>query len=77
MQSDCVCVCVDLNECHHKRDICEPNGLQCNNTFGSYLCHCKAGYENKDGKNKCTGQQSAHAAISSLSTALRCSVCRP
>jgi len=58
----CVCVCVrmstDINECHRQRDICEPNGLQCNNTIGSYLCICKDGYVNKDGSNKCTGKHS-------------------
>ena len=47
---------LDLNECHDQRDICEPNGLQCDNTIGSYSCQCKPGYENKDGSNKCTGK---------------------
>ena len=52
-----VCVCVvDIIECHIQRDICEPNGLVCNNTIGSYRCTCKPGYENINASNNCTGK---------------------
>ncbi|XP_072115812.1 epidermal growth factor-like protein 6 [Mobula birostris] len=46
--------CVDIDECASSRPLCPPL-RRCVNTFGSYFCKCRSGYELKyiDGKYKC------------------------
>ena len=42
----------DINEC-----LCSDHGCQqwCNNTDGSYICSCDAGYELNDNGKTCDG----------------------
>ena len=37
---------VDVNECDAVPSPCK-NGASCTNTYGTYLCRCKAGYTGK------------------------------
>lgn len=49
-------ICEDIDECEkgtHKCDFIET----CENTRGSYLCHCKSGYRKSNPKRKrCLGE---------------------
>ena len=35
----------DVNECVSGKHMCEQESTICNNSLGSYTCHCKDGYE--------------------------------
>lgn len=43
----------DINECSENLDDCHANA-NCNNTFGSFSCWCKAGFAG-DGVDSCQG----------------------
>ena len=43
--------CIDIDECLYNLDNCDINA-SCNNTAGSFECHCNSGYE-MDGNNTC------------------------
>ena len=49
----CRILILDINECKEKSNKCDANAV-CNNTKGSYVCTCKAGYTG-DGQ-KCEGK---------------------
>ena len=52
----CSAVLSDFDEClngQHDCDIAEK--ALCNNTLGSYVCHCRHGYCGEDGKH-CEGE---------------------
>ncbi|XP_022688270.1 fibulin-1-like [Varroa jacobsoni] len=36
--------CEDVDECQEGLHTCDPHTADCDNTFGSYLCHCKEGF---------------------------------
>ena len=48
----CILYFSDIDECSTSVRVCDANAI-CENTLGSYLCSCKAGY-NGAGKT-CTG----------------------
>ena len=48
----------DIDECSASGRVCDVNA-NCQNTLGSYLCSCKAGYTG-DGKT-CKGRQTYHS----------------
>lgn len=43
----------DVNECDLNPNICLSG--TCENTKGSFICHCDMGYSGKKGKTGCTG----------------------
>lgn len=48
------CLCLsDVNECDLNPNICLSG--TCENTKGSFICHCDMGYSGKKGKTGCTG----------------------
>lgn len=52
----CVCpslICIDVNECDLNPNICLHG--DCENTKGSFICHCQLGYFVKKGSTGCTG----------------------
>lgn len=59
--------CVDLNECDGDREIC-LNGV-CENSEGSYSCHCHSGYEISEhnrtcvDKNECDEKPCSHRCL--------------
>lgn len=48
----------DVNECDLNPNICLHG--ECENTKGSFICHCQLGYFVKKGTTGCTGGSSAH-----------------
>ena len=38
-------VCSDVDECKHKKKMCEGDGAICENGVGSYTCKCKDGFK--------------------------------
>ena len=43
---------LDVDECEMNGNICESG--YCENTHGSFICHCEEGYSTKDGNPGCT-----------------------
>lgn len=48
----------DVNECDLNPNICLHG--ECENTKGSFICHCQLGYFVKKGTTGCTGGRAAH-----------------
>lgn len=51
---------LDIDECSADFSVCDVNAV-CQNTFGSYICSCKAGFTG-DGKN-CTGKRKHNPSL--------------
>ena len=47
-------ILIDINECVVNREICGAS-KKCNNTKGSYTCHCKSGFQQLP-DNTCQGR---------------------
>lgn len=47
--------CEDIDECAILNG-CDPRYGVCENSVGSYICRCKAGFERKNNSNECIGQ---------------------
>lgn len=47
--------CEDIDECAILNG-CDPRYGVCENSVGSYICRCKAGFEKKNASNECIGQ---------------------
>ena len=45
---------IDVNECENGTNDCDPKLATCENTVGSYTCHCEPGFTG-DGKY-CSGK---------------------
>ena len=46
---------LDVNECNLNPNICMHG--ECENTKGSFICHCQPGYSVKKGTPGCTGER--------------------
>ncbi|XP_037344966.1 epidermal growth factor-like protein 6 isoform X1 [Pungitius pungitius] len=75
--------CIDIDECVTGNNLC-PYNRQCVNTFGSYFCKCRSGYDLKyvEGKYDCvdldecaagTHKCSHHAACTNTRGSFKCS----
>ena len=53
MSSPCVSLSADINECSEDNGGCSS---VCNNTIGSYVCTCEAGYELDMSGYNCSGK---------------------
>lgn len=49
-----LCALTDVNECDLNSNICMFG--ECENTKGSFICHCQLGYSVKKGTTGCTGK---------------------
>lgn len=66
--STSVRVCLDVNECDLNPNICLHG--DCENTKGSFICHCQLGYFVKKGSTGCTGTHGYFRTLSRLSSFL-------
>ena len=49
-------LCLDVDECELNPNICLSGN--CENTKGSFICHCDMGYSVRKGTTGCTGERS-------------------
>lgn len=63
----------DVNECDLNPNICLHG--ECENTKGSFICHCQLGYFVKKGTTGCTGGNSPDLEVGVLLGALTNTSC--
>lgn len=51
----------DVDECELNANICVFG--ECENTKGSFICHCDVGYSVKKGSSGCTGERKLYNKI--------------